>query len=123
MEEDGPEDSLGLPEIRIRKRVEKKGHRTKSEESQLGLCFVFITHCIPMGRGNVKWFTYIISFNFYQIKCARQAQLTPFTQGEIEVQRSYVTCPRSQSLIQPCLTVKAHILNRHDRRFRSLKIN
>ena len=47
MEEDGPEDSLGLPEIRIRKRVEKKGHRTKSEESQLGLCFVFITHCIP----------------------------------------------------------------------------
>ena len=49
MEEGGPEDSLGLPEIRIMKRVERKGHRTKSEESQLGLCFVFITHCIPMG--------------------------------------------------------------------------
>ena len=53
MEEGGPEDSLGLPEIRIMKRVERKGHRTKSEESQLGLCFVFITHCIPMGAASV----------------------------------------------------------------------
>ena len=49
VEEDGPEDSLRLPEIRIMKRVERKGHRTKSEDSQLGLCFVFITQCIPMG--------------------------------------------------------------------------
>lgn len=40
MEEDGPEDSLGLPEIRIRKRVEKKATELNQKKASW-VCVLF----------------------------------------------------------------------------------